>query len=71
MVGGFWNPWGRTLQQYCFFVVCLGPATQKQKFPVTPISNTENQVLVNSKVASRVQGLDTAGCISSVASLTA
>lgn len=35
MVGGFLNPWGRTLQQYCcFFVVCLGPATQTQEFLV-------------------------------------
>ena len=41
--------------------MCLGPATQKQKFPVTPVSNPENQVLVGSKVASRVQGLDILG----------
>lgn len=35
MMGGFLNPRGRTLQQYCcFFVVCLDPATQKQEFLV-------------------------------------
>ena len=82
MVGEFLNPWGRTAQQYCCVCCVFEPCHPKAKIScgvgVNGIrkkasfkSNTEYRVLLDRRVASRVQGLGTTGSISLVASLTA
>ena len=79
--GGFLSPWSRAVQKYyfrCLFESYHLKANISCEFEANGIqkkasfkSNTKYQVLVGKRVASRVQGLGTTGCIFSVASLTA
>ena len=70
MAGEFLNSWGSTVQQYCFYcefgschtkatISCDSGANRMQKKVTSFKSNTECQVLVDNRVASRVQRLGT------------